>query len=317
MSKLLFVLIIVTLAASALCAATIITVPSSTSVKPLQMIRLGDIATVTGPKADVERLSQVEIARSAMPGAARQITPEWIRSRVACAGFDPKSVTIKSPATVVLVSASQPVKGSDIVEAAKQFVTGQVSLSDLTYTINETGTLSDILVPAGKLELVAEQPNRQIGPGRQQICVNVLVDGALYVKKTVGLNVRASGPVLVATQAIRANEPVSSSNTRIEHRDITNGAASYLTALAEEGTIASKTISAGTVITGDMIRARPAVSKGEPVVVSVRASGVKVVVKGTASQDGMVGDNIRVSVPTTKEHIQARVVSPGLVEVRI
>ena len=91
-------------------------------------------------------------------------------------------------------------------------------------------------VPAGKLELVAEQPNRQIGPGRPQICVNVLVDGALYGKKTVGLNVRASGPVLVATQAIRANEPVSSSNTRIEHRDITNGAASYLTALAEEGT---------------------------------------------------------------------------------
>ncbi len=317
MSKLLTTLVVLALSASALVAATTVTVQPSASVRPMQMIRLGEFASVTGPKVDVERLNQLEITRSAMPGSARQISPEWIKTRVACAGLDARSVTIKSPATIVLISASQPVKGSDIVEAAKLHVTSQLSLSDLAYTVSETGSQSDILVPAGKLELVAEQSSRAIAPGRLQVCVNVLVDGALYVKKNVGLNLKASGSVLVASHTIKAKEPLSGANTRVEMRDIASSSIGYLSALSDVEMIAGRSISAGTVITADMIAARPAVSKGDPVVVSVRATGVKVVVKGTASQDGMVGDNIRISVPTTKEQIGATVVQPGVVEVRI
>lgn len=317
MSKLLTTLVVLALSASALVAATTVTVQPSASVRPMQMIRLGEFASVTGPKGDVERLNQLEITRSAMPGSARQISPEWIKTRVACAGLDARSVTIKSPATIVLISASQPVEGSDIVEAAKLYVTSQLSLSDLAYTVSETGSQSDILVPAGKLELVAEQSSRAIAPGRLQVCVNVLVDGALYVKKNVGLNLKASGSVLVASHTIKAKEPLSGANTRVEMRDIASSSIGYLSALSDVEMIAGRSISAGTVITADMIAARPAVSKGDPVVVSVRATGVKVVVKGTASQDGMVGDNIRISVPTTKEQIGATVVQPGVVEVRI
>lgn len=310
--------IVLALSANAAAAATTVTVQSSVSVRPLQMVKLGEIATVTGAKADVERLNQVEIARSAIPGSARQVTAEWIRTRLACSGFDAKSIILKSPSTVILVSQSQSVKGSDIAEAAKQYITSQLSQSDISYTLSETGTQMDIVVPTGRLELVAEHTGRTISPGRQQVYVDVLVDGVLYTKKTVGLNLRASGPVLVATQSIRAREPLTASNTRIEQRDIPSSAAGYVSVMPDDGVkVASKSISAGTAITGDMLAARTAISKGDPVVVLVRSSGVKVVVKGIASQDGFVGDSIKISVPTTREDIQATIVQPGLVEVRI
>lgn len=319
MSRLVIALtVILTLSATLLSAATTITIRPTSSVKPSQMVKLGEIAAVTGTKGDVERLNQVEIARSALPGSARQVTPEWIKTRLACAGFDVKTITIKAPTTVVLVSESQQVKGTDIVETAKQYITSQLSTSDIAYTLSETGAQPDIVVPTGKLELVAEQTGRTISPGRQQVSVDVLIDGSLYVKKTVGLNIKASGPVLVASQSIKAKESLSASNTRVEQRDIPSASVGYISAVPDDGAkIASKPISAGAAITGDMLAAKPAVSKGDPVIVSVRSNGVKVVVKGTASQDGLVGDSIRVSLPTTREEIQATVTQPGLVEVRI
>ena len=319
MSRLVIALtIVLALSATALSASTTITIRPTSSVKPSQMVKLGEIASVTGTKGDVERLNQVEITRSALPGSARQVTPEWIKTRLACAGFDVKAITIKAPTTVVLVSASQQVKGADIAEAARQYITSQLSQSDIAYTLSETGTQPDIVVPIGKVELVAEQTGRGNSPGRQQVCVDVLIDGALYVKKTVGLNLKASGPVLVAIQAIKAKEPLTASNTRIEQRDIPSASAGYVSAVPDDGAkIASKPISAGMAITGDMLAARPAISKGDSVIVAVRSNGVKVVVKGTALQDGLVGDSIRISVPTTREEIQATVTQPGLVEVRI
>lgn len=310
--------IILALLATALSAATTITIRPSSSVKPSQMVKLGEIATVTGTKSDVERLNQVDIARSALPGSARQVTPEWIKTRLACAGFDPKTITIKAPTTVIMVSASQQVKGTDIVEAAKQYITSQLSQTDITYTLSETGTQPDIVVPTGKLELAVEQTGRAMSPGRQQVSVDVLIDGSIYAKKTVGLNLKASGPVLVASQAIKAKEPLTASNTRVEQRDIPSASAGYLSAAPDDNArIASKSISAGTAITRDMLAARPAVSKGDPVIIAVRSNGVKVVVKGTASQDGLIGDSVRVSLPSTREQIQATVTQPGLVEVRI
>lgn len=310
--------IILALTATALSAATTITVQPSASVKPLQMVTLREIASVTGPKADVERLNQVEIARATVPGSARQITSDWIKTRLACSGCDLKSVTFKAPSSVILVSASQSVKGADIADAAKQYITSQLSMSDISYTVDQTGTQPDIVVPAGKLELVAEQGTRGVTPGRQQIAVDILVDGTLYVKKTVGLNLKATGMVVVATQSIKSKEPLTAANTRVEQRDIPTASAGYMSALPEgDERIASKPISAGSIITADMLGTKPAVAKGDPVVVLVRTGGVKVVVKGAASEDGVVGDTIKVSVPTTKDLILATIVQPGLVEVRI
>lgn len=310
--------IILSLLATCVAASTTITVRPSSAVKACEMVKLGEIATVTGAKADVERLKQVEIARSATPGAARQITPDWVKTRLSCAGFDPSSMTVKVPPTVILMSEAQQVKSADIVEVAKQFVNSQLSQSDLTYTISETGTQSDVLVPTGKLELVAEQSPRPASLGRQSVTVDVLVDGSFFMKRTIGLNIKASGLVVVASQSIKAKEPITASNTRMEQRDLPSASASYLSAIpGDTEKCASKPISAGMPITGDMLASKPAILKGDSVIVSVRTDGVKVVVKGTASQDGLIGDNIRVSVPTSPEEIHAIVTQPGLVEVRI
>lgn len=319
MSRILIAFVIVlTLVATALSAATTIAVRPTSTVKATQMIKLGDMAAVTGPKSDVERLNQVEIARSSIPGASRQITPEWIKARLVCMGFDPQKMVIKSPSRVVLVSESQQVKGLDIVETAKQYVTNQLSQTDITYTLAEAATQPDIVAPTGKLELVAEQAAHSVTAGRQMVTVDVMIDGVLYTKKTVGLSLKASGPVLVATQSIKAKESLTASNTRVEQRDIPYSAAGYVSTLPDDGAkVASRSISAGTAVTADMIAVKPAVAKGDPVIVAVKANGIRVVVKGTASQDGCVGDSIKVSVPTSRDDIQAIVTEPGLVEVRI
>jgi flagella basal body P-ring formation protein FlgA len=280
------------------------------------MVKLGEMAVLTGAKEEVEQLKQVEIARAPLPGAARRITPDWIKTRLACAGFDLKTISIKSPLTVVLVSESQTVKAADIVETAKRYVMGQLTQTDINYHLDPDTTTTDSVVSAGKVELVTEPLTCAITPGRQQLCVDVLVDGVVCSKKSVSLSLKASGPVLIATQAIKAKEALNSSNTKLEEREITTASARFLTTIPDDSRVTNRPISAGSVISSDMIVTKPAVAKGDSVIVVVVSGAVKVVVRGIASQDGATGDNIRVSVPGSREEVQATVTEPGLVEVK-
>ena len=209
------------LACAASCAQVTVTIDSRAVVKAIEMVKLGEMAVVTGSKEEASQIKQVEMARAPLPGAARKITRDWIRARLACAGFDMKTVTIKAPLNVMLVSESQTVKGADITEKARQCCLGQLPKSDINYTLVPIDNTSDAVVPSGKLELVAEPSDRAVAPGRQQVCIDVLVDGSIYTKKSVNLNLTATGPVLVATQSIRSKEPLTSSNTKIEQREIT------------------------------------------------------------------------------------------------
>lgn len=315
----LFIAAILALAlAVAASAATTITVKRQVSVKAMEMIKLGDIAQVSGAQSDVDRLKQVEIARAAAPGSSRQVTPDWIRNRLSCAGFDPKPMIINAPKAIVLQSASQTVKGADVVEAARQYVSGQLPQDGLIYTVTATGFQADSPAPTGQLEYVAEPVSHAIRPGRLFVWVDVTVDGTVYTRKSISLSVVASGLVLVATQPIGAKEPLTSANTKLEQRDLSNTSAGYVTVAPEDGAkAASKLIASGTIITPDMLAVRPVVTKGDPVIVMVKSGAVKVVVKGTASQDGVVGQSIRVSIPTSKEEIQATVAQAGLVEVKV
>ncbi len=305
------------LAVPAQGAPITITVQPKATVKAIQMIKLGEIAAITGPREQAELLKQIEIARAPLPGATRQITCAWIKNRLECARFDMKTVTIKSQAIITLVSESQTVKGSDIVEAARRFIAGQFPQGEISYSLAATETTTDATVPGGKVELTAEQPARDIEPGRQPVCVDVLIDGTLYTKKTVALTIKATGPVLVATQPIRTRESLTSLNTRIEQREITIATGKLVGALPDETKIANQSISAGSVILADMVSPKPLVSKGDPVTVLVTSGAVRVVVKGTASNDAALGESVRVSIPGSPEEIQGTLTQPGLVEVKV
>ena len=316
MKRLLLVMTLsLSLALAAQCAQVTVTLRPRAAVKATQMVKLGEMATLTGVREEAEQLRNVEIARAPLPGAARQVTPDWIKTRLACAGFDLKTITIKAPASVMLVSESQTAKSVDIIDAAKRFILGQLSQSDFNYTITTNETTADSVIPSGKLELVAEQSDRPITPGRQQVCIDLMVDGAVYTKKSMSLNIKAIGPVLVATEAIKAREALTTSNTKIEQREITTATCQLLSSIPD-GRIANRPISSGAVVTSEMVIARPAVSKGEAVTVTVRSGAVKIVVKGTASEDGATGDNIRISIPGGREEVQATVTEAGAVEVK-
>ena len=313
------------------CAAETarVVIEPQVSVKPSQMVRLGEIARIEGPQDRVRRLNDVEIARAPGPGASREVTTDWIRSRIQCAGIDRASVRIcvGEPAArqssgntqrVTLVGRSQTVSGADIAEAARQAIADRMG-AEFTCTAQVDSTPSDLTVPDGAVELVA-RPRAQFGQlrsGRQWVSVGIVVDGVRYAESVVAVTVRVLGPVLVAAQPIRSGDALTELNTRVEERELT-ASTQFLTELPASGAaVAARALAAGTPITASCITTRPDINKGDTVVVVVRSRGVKVAVRGTAARDAAAGSAVRVVLPWSKEDIQATVIEPGLAEVRL
>lgn len=298
-------------------------------VKPSEMVRLGNIARVEGATERVEQLKSIEIARAPGPGASREITASWIRSRIRCAGVDPADVrlVIGEPDTstrtgaserMVLTGRSQTVSGADIAEAARQAVMDRLG-QEVKCAAEVGSRLPDMLVPEGDVDLVA-QPRSQVAPaksGRQWVSVAILVDGAQYASTLAAVDVKMFGPVLVATQSIRVGEALTERNTITEEREITTSTQALSELPAAGAVVAARAISAGTPIAASAVTTRPDVHRGDPVLVVVRSRGVKVAVRGTATRDAAAGSAVRVVMPWNKEEIQATVVEPGLAEVTL
>ena len=306
-----------------------VTIAPQVSVKPSKMVRLGDMASIQGPQDRVRRLNDVEIARAPGPGASREVTIDWIRSRIQCAGIETASVrlTVGKSAVgqdlantrkVTLIGRSQTVSGVDIANAARQAVLDRAGAGVRCETEIESMP-SDLSVPVGSVELVAHLRSQSwpLRSGRQWVNVGIVVDAARYAESVVAVTIRVFGPVLVAAQAMRPGDALTELNTRVEERELT-GAAQLLTQLPVSGAaVAARALAAGTPITTSAITTRPCINKSDPVLVMARSGGVKVTVRGTAAADAAAGSAVRVILPWSKEEIQATVIEPGLAEVRL
>jgi flagella basal body P-ring formation protein FlgA len=86
-------------------------------------------------------------------------------------------------------------------------------------------------------------------------------------------------------------------------------------AAAIVGARARRDIVAGELLTTALVEIPPAVRSGDEVEVSVTVGAVRVSGPGRASGSGQVGDTIRVSTPSSRRLLSARIVGRGAVEI--
>ncbi|MCX6374501.1 MAG: flagellar basal body P-ring formation chaperone FlgA, partial [Armatimonadetes bacterium] len=198
----------------------------------------------------------------------------------------------------------------------KTFAQSGVSLTG-TVLIEVRHLPADQIVPAGNPELRVKAGCRSPRKGQNSIPVEIVVDGQVCRTVMVSVMVRVVAPVLIATKTISKSEPISLVNTALQERDITTLSSDVLFEAPNADWTASVPISEGAVVRGQWVAAPAAVKSGDSVLVVVESGGVRVTEKGTAVQDGRLGERIKVRFTGDVREARGTVVEPGVVKISI
>ena len=280
-------------------------------------VMLGDLASVKcADDAVAERLRNVPICPSPLPGRMRQITREQIVIALRRQGISDDAASVICPRQASVTRASRTVSGQALFETAQEFVLagnswqGKVAVEPVRLPPNQT-------VPAGKLELRVRPDTRKPKKGRNNLPVEIVVDGQVYSTAHVSVEVRVVAPVLVATQSIARSSEITAANSILQERDITNLPDEVVMQAPTGSAIAAVPIAEGAAIRQSWVSEPLAIRSGDSVTVVVSSRCVRVSDKGTAAADGRPGDRIKVRLTGDVREIRGTVVRPGLVEIRI
>ena len=272
-------------------------------------IRLGEIAEIQGGEADmVERLRAVEVGRAPLPGLSRALDPAYLKARLRLAGVDPASLVLDFPRVVSITTASQQVTGTVLLAAVREHLLATRPDEAESLSIQFSGaTLGAVTLPAGSLELkVRTRPGADL-LGSISATAEAWVDGAMVRSISVPVRVSQQAEVLVAARPIGRAVPIGPEDVRVERRELSTGQEALRDPGAVLGRQAVRNIVAGEPILAALVSQPPLVRRGDMVVLTAEARGIRAVTQGEAKEDGKAGQVIRVRNLTSNREIYGMV----------
>jgi flagella basal body P-ring formation protein FlgA len=282
-------------------------------------ILLSDLATIEGDAISVARLRSVRLGPAPPPGSAQQLDPDYLRLRLRQLSADLTAVQLAIPARVTVTRASQVQAAAAIVEVARRDALARLEAVDPQggpHALTSASRPGDLLIPAGRVELVAQI---QLGAPPYAFVaatVTVRVDGRDYQNLPLTFRVGRLQSVVVAAHTLEPKTVLSESDFRLERRPSTELPPGALTALPEaRDTEAVRSLKAGDVVTDGLVRAKVLVKRGEIVTLVLEGQGFRITTVGQAGEDARRGDALRVVNLTSKREVLGRAEGPGFVRV--
>ncbi|MDH5300705.1 MAG: flagellar basal body P-ring formation chaperone FlgA [Gammaproteobacteria bacterium] len=200
----------------------------------------------------------------------------------------------------------------DFTQQAAQSVSPSGTLIDLN-----VGKLSEFL----NLQKCAETPelfvnNGNIGQRHVTIGVRCTTGNTWTVYLPVVIQRHAK--VLVANRHLRRGQTLTTQDVREEILDLNSLSRGYLTDRnAIVGLVATHNLSNGLPLRSDTVYQGNTVSKGDKVTIAADLQGIAIKMAGEAMAKGMTGELIPVKNLSSNKIIEAEIVRPGVVQIRM
>lgn len=317
MRTLLIALILIA-ATSALCAAPLATImvrPESETAAVNAV--LSDMAAVhSDDEALVQKLMDIQVCSSPLPGKTRKLLKEQIMVALRREGMSDGTIDLLCPAEITIRRTSSVVSGQSLFEAAREFVLESNSLPG-RIEIEPVRLQPDQEVPMGNVQVRVKPGTREARKGQFSVPVEIVVDDQVYRTISVTIIIKVIAPVPISTRPISRLDEVNGTNVVLQERDITSLPSDVLTEMPEQGWTANMAIAEGAVIRRGWVTPPLAVRSGESVIVIVESGSVKVADKGTAVQDGRLGEVVRVRLLGNVREIRGTVTESGVVKITL
>lgn len=141
-------------------------------------------------------------------------------------------------------------------------------------------------------------------------------DAPVHWKLYITAKIQRYQNVLIAANTILKNQPITQHQLKYAMKETSSLRAGYFTQPNQlMNTVTARTISAGQIITPRMIKQNEMVKRGQQVTIVAHIENINVEIMGTAKEDGMLGDSIRVLNRSSGKEIYAKVIGNGTVSV--
>lgn len=133
--------------------------------------------------------------------------------------------------------------------------------------------------------------------------------GTLFIRAKVS----ASSPAIVAAMRIERGQNITPQAIKIDHIDALRHKNFITDTTNISNLIATRTLSAGTVITHNFVKAPPTISKGDALMIEANRAGLTIRTAGTARESGQKGKFISVINSRSGKTVKAEIIAKGLV----
>lgn len=124
--------------------------------------------------------------------------------------------------------------------------------------------------------------------------------------------------VVVATKPLGRSRVIVPGDAKLARTDISRlGGGYYATVRETDGMILKRSVAAGTVLTMTMLKPAILIKRGDKVIIRAETRSIGVAMEGQAIAAGVKGEMIKVKNLSSKQIIEAEVLSPGVVGVRM
>jgi flagella basal body P-ring formation protein FlgA len=281
-----------------------------------QVVHLGDVARIAGSEAS--RLSGVELGPAPLPGYSRSLSADYIRIRLKQQKLDPEVIAADSATMCRITAASQKLSRDEILQTALKALQDKVETGEGRISIEPISQPREMTLPVGKLDIVADAMDANPGVSTRRVHVQVMVDGKSFGQMDLMMRVRRYVKIAVAKATIQRGDVLSADRVAYEERDLT-GLPDDVIREGEslDGLQAAQIIAPKAPITHTSAAAPAALHRGDAITLRGRAGRIVVSSPGVASEDGRIGQTIRVKNTTSNKETRGVVIDAKTVEVAL
>lgn len=284
--------------------------PRATVAGPV--VTLGAVAGIEGSADVAARLSGVTLARTPLAGQSIRIALAEVRRLVRAQTGD-ADIGWEGARAVDIMAATQEIDSTRIAAVAQAHVRKALEAHFERVAVEMVESIPRLTLRAGSVKL--EPRALAIAhPGKREVVwIDAYVDGVFERALAVPVRVAAWSKASVARADLAAGAEPRADEFETREVDVTDLAAPPAAPTA--GQRLKRTVRAGTVLLAADLEPRPAVARGEPVILTVDSPGLHIEARATALADAAIGQALWVKREAGGEPLRARVVSPGNVEV--
>ncbi|NUN05955.1 MAG: flagellar basal body P-ring formation protein FlgA [Bdellovibrio sp.] len=312
MKKFFFAILLIT---SSAFARPEVSIPASVEISQRPLLRLGDIATVTGGSDELltfldsiiirEDARELLLSQHLQSQEILNKVREAMKSEVRLKELNP---TFMIPSQVQVAFAAEPISKQEVER--KIYNTLKVRCPDCEYKIS----LQRIPVPNGKTwEMDLTQMTTKGGlmiPLREDGSSGVL--GVKWISGTI----RVLKLTPVTTRLIQQGERLQNQDMRMEMTDITFAKDGALSVADIAGQLAARSLPVGSPLWSSDLKREPAAKRGQIVKGLLGDDSFEITVSLQAEDNGFVGDLIRVKNTETQKILSGLIVEKGVVKLQ-
>lgn len=261
---------------------------------------LGDLAVISQKAVGIDAIdfARVSIGGPLLPGRKYRYSRAEVEYHLRAAGFDLSGIEWGGPARVTVNRKLGQLGAQRLEQRVREAVAARFSVPLESLDISISDGLS-IGVPNDEFGLDVQI--EQSAPAKQMSAlIAVTSAGRLIRKERVRFSVSLWKMAITAARDIRSNTEISPNLVSREAVDVLTGrgkAIDSLSALAGKRLV--RPVRAGQPISLIDIEPVPAVIKSREVDVIYASGKIAIKMKGMALEDGIVGETVMVSIPTS------------------